>query len=218
MESTEGVGEIEAVEEAAAATSCDSWIQRTSDQVLSASGLRLSLQAGQPVTVLALERYMVEVPSPSAPFKATVSSSHAHVPPPLPTYCYDVTITDGVYQEKCLLAPELNLLVHKNALRCGLRVEITQCSYMYNEKKLCIGFLCIEQLKIVGVSDVGTPLGQKEYKAKPRVPLNGGKKHYLPLWNNEDPYGDIWVEKKLSRDVCVDGKLYTYIRQQCETK
>ncbi|XP_060105385.1 RPA-related protein RADX [Heteronotia binoei] len=173
------------------------------DQVLSASCLRLSLQAGQAVTVLALERYMAEIPSPGTPSKATVSNSHTHVAP-LPTYCYDVTITDGVYQEKCLLAPELNQLVHKNALRCGLRVEITQCSYMYNEKKLCNGFLCIEQLKIVGVSDVGAPLEQKEYKAKPRVPLKGGKKHYLPLWNNEDPHGDIWVKKKLSQDVCVD--------------
>ncbi|KAL8180860.1 UNVERIFIED_CONTAM: hypothetical protein K2H54_037772 [Gekko kuhli] len=206
MEGTEGVGESEVVEEAAAATSCDSWIQRTFDHVLSTSGLRLSLQTDQPVTVLALERYLAEIPSLSTPSSATVSSSHAHLAP-LPTYCYDVTIADGVYQEKCLLAPELNRLVHKNVLCCGLCVEITQCSYNYNEKKLCDGFLCIEQLKIMG--DVGTPLGQKEYKAKPRVPLKGGKKHYLPLWNNEDPYGDIWVEKKLSQDVCVDESKLT---------
>nr|XP_056715560.1 RPA-related protein RADX [Euleptes europaea] len=208
MEGPEGVGGPEAVAEAAAAAGCDSWIQRAFEQVLASSSLRLSLPTGRPVAVLALERYMADAPSPGTPSKPTVGGGHVHVAPSS-SYCYDVTVWDGVYQEKCLLAPELNPLVHKNALRCGLWVEIMQCSYMYNERKLGAGFLCVEKLRIVGAPGVDISPEQKEYKAKPRVPLKGAKKHYLPLWNNEDPYGGVWVEKKLSQDVCVDDSKLT---------
>ncbi|XP_066496198.1 RPA-related protein RADX isoform X2 [Tiliqua scincoides] len=194
------------VSDAGGAPTQNSWIQRTFDQVLKASQLRVSLTDAQPVTVLRVERYMED----SAVLKSPANSS-SHAPSaPFPLYCYDVTITDGIYQEKCLLAHELNPLVHKNALYCGLRVKITQCSYMYHEKKLRYGFLCIEQLEIVGTSDVGDdPQEQKEYSQKPTTPLKGDKKHYLPLWNTEDPYGDVWVEKKLSQDVCVDESKLT---------
>ncbi|XP_048370720.1 RPA-related protein RADX isoform X2 [Sphaerodactylus townsendi] len=203
MESAKDVGGSEVVEEAAPAASLDSWIQRTFDQMFGASSFSLPLPPGQPVTILAVERYMADIPSPGTPTRPTASGSRIHVAP-WPSYCYDVTITDGVYREKCLLAPELNRLVHKNALRCGLHVEVIQCSYMYNERKLCNSFLCIEQLRIVGVTDVDTSQRQKEYKAKPDMPLKGTKKHYLSLWNNEDPYGDIWIEKKISENVCVN--------------
>lgn len=188
---------------ACSASTQDSWIQRTFDQVLKASQLRVSLPNAQPVVVLRVERYMDD----GAAFRPPANSGSLA---PFLSYCYDVTITDGAYQEKCHLAHELNPLVHKNTLRCGLRVKITQCSYMYHEKKLYHGFLCIEQLEIVGTSDVdGSPQERKEYSEKPATPLSGGRKHYLPLWNNEDPYGDVWVEKKLPQDVCVNESRLT---------
>ncbi|XP_053130289.1 RPA-related protein RADX isoform X2 [Hemicordylus capensis] len=192
------------------APSQHSWIQRTFDQVLSASHLRVSLPDAQPVTVLCLERYMADVPSPGAAPKLPAGSAcHTHAAP-FASYCYDVTVTDGTYQEKCYLAPELNTLVYKNALHCGSWVKITQCSYMYNEKKLCYGFLCIEQLEVVGTSDASDcPQEQKEYNEKPTTPLKGGKKYYLPLWNNEDPCGGVWIGKKLSQGLCFDESKLT---------
>lgn len=195
--------EAEATGMISGAPNQDSWIQRTFQQVLKASQLRASLPDAQPVTVLRVERYMEEAAAHRPPAGSGGHSQSA----PFPSCYYDVTVTDGTCQEKCHLAHELNPLVHKNTLRCGLGVKITQCSYMYHEKKLRYGFLCIEQLEVVGASDVGdSPQELKEYSEKPTTPLKGGKKHYLPLWNNEDPYGDIWVAKKLPQDVCVDGK------------
>ncbi|KGL82186.1 Uncharacterized protein CXorf57, partial [Tinamus guttatus] len=35
-------------------------------------------------------------------------------------------------------------------------------------------------------------------------PLRGGRRHYLPLWNNDDPYGDMWVAEKPPARVDVD--------------
>nr|XP_020669598.1 uncharacterized protein CXorf57 homolog isoform X1 [Pogona vitticeps] len=186
----------------------NSWIQRTFDEVLATSHLRLSLRDPPPVTVLLLERYLAETPI-SSPASKTPAGG-----PPCPTpasacssYSYDVTLTDGIYQEKCHLAPELNRLVQKNALRCSLQVKVTQCSYIYNEKKLCYGFLCLEQLEILGpLQDLGVALREwREYNKKPTTaPLKGRRQHYLPLWNNEDPYGDMWVQTPLPQEVCVD--------------
>ncbi|XP_061454594.1 RPA-related protein RADX isoform X2 [Rhineura floridana] len=212
--SREGAGGIEGpsgIPGGAGPPSQESWIQRAFEQVFTASHLRVSFPASQPVTVLSLERYMVGGSPPSTASKPpATSAAFPAQAAPWQTYYYDVTVTDGVYQEKCHLAPKLNCLVHKNALRCGLQVKITQCSYMYNEKKICYGFLCIEQLEILRVTDGSdAPQEQKEYSEKPTTPLKGGKKHYLPLWNNEDPYGDIWVEKKVSQDVCVDESKLT---------
>ncbi|KFV68165.1 Uncharacterized protein CXorf57, partial [Dryobates pubescens] len=36
-------------------------------------------------------------------------------------------------------------------------------------------------------------------------PLRGEKKHYLPLWNNEDPYGDVWVADRPQEQVDADA-------------
>ncbi|KFZ63951.1 Uncharacterized protein CXorf57, partial [Podiceps cristatus] len=39
------------------------------------------------------------------------------------------------------------------------------------------------------------------------------KKHYLPLWNNEDPYGDMWVADKPQAQVDVDVSKLTSLGQ-----
>uniref|UniRef100_A0A8C6YDT1 RPA1 related single stranded DNA binding protein, X-linked n=1 Tax=Naja naja TaxID=35670 RepID=A0A8C6YDT1_NAJNA len=165
------------------------WLQRMLLLILKASGLRVSLPEAAPLTVLLLQRYMAEeLPTlPSAP---------------CPAYYYDVTVTDGTYQEKCLLAPQLNGLVQRNRLGAGRRVKITHCSYMYNEKSLSPGFVCIEELEILeGASAFAGPASQLPIcHAKTILPLKGGKKHYLPLWNNDDPFGDMWVERKPLRE------------------
>ncbi|KFM04869.1 Uncharacterized protein CXorf57, partial [Aptenodytes forsteri] len=43
--------------------------------------------------------------------------------------------------------------------------------------------------------------------------LRGEKKHYLPLWNNEDPYGDMWVADKPQARVDVDVSKLTSLGQ-----
>uniref|UniRef100_H9G6N6 RPA1 related single stranded DNA binding protein, X-linked n=1 Tax=Anolis carolinensis TaxID=28377 RepID=H9G6N6_ANOCA len=188
------------------APTVDSWIQRTFWQAQNVPQRRLSLPDAQPVTVLALERYLADLPplpSPvSKPLETRTGPSQAA---PWPAYYYDLTLTDGVYQERCHLWPTLNSLVQKNALHCGLRVKITKCFYMHDEKKLGYGFLCVEGLEILGESNLENTLQeQKEYSEKPPMPLKGTKKHYLPLWNNEDPCGEMWVSRKPSQEVCVD--------------
>ncbi|KAM6426870.1 RPA-related protein RADX isoform 3-T3 [Liasis olivaceus] len=179
----------------------DSWIHRMLGEVLKASSLRVSLPEAPPVTVLLLHRYMADgMPTPpqaGAPCPAQAA--------PCPSYFYDMTVTDGVFQEKCHLDPQLNGLIHRNKLGCGMQVKITQCSYVYNEKRLGHGFLCIEQLEILeGPAFTDAPPQLKVCHVKSTLPLKGGKKHYLPLWNNDDPCGDMWVEKKPLREVCVD--------------
>ncbi|XP_053230669.1 RPA-related protein RADX [Podarcis raffonei] len=113
-------------------------------------------------------------------------------------YLYDMTISDGVYRERCFLAPELNRLVQTNALRCGLRVQITELSCAFVQK-FESWIMCIEQLEILGAASRSDAVrGQQlpERRRKPPVPLMGRWKYYLPLWNNEDPYGDRWRGKK----------------------
>ncbi|XP_039210603.1 RPA-related protein RADX isoform X1 [Crotalus tigris] len=167
----------------------DSWLQRMQGLVLKASNLRVSLPEAPPLTVLLLQRYMADglPPLPNTPF---------------PVYYYDVTVTDGTCQEKCLLAPQLNGLVHKNGLRAGRLVKITQCSYMYNERSLSLGFVCIEGLEILAEAAAFTGAASQlgMCHAKTALPLKGGRKHYLPLWNNDDPFGDVWVARKPLRE------------------
>ncbi|XP_026530592.1 RPA-related protein RADX isoform X2 [Notechis scutatus] len=169
--------------------SADPWLQRMLVLVLKASGMRVSLPEAAPVTVLLLQRYMAEG-SPTQPNASC------------PAYYYDVTITDGTYQEKCFLAPQLNALVQRNGLGAGRRLKITQCSYMYNERSLSPGFVCIEELEILeGASAFPGPASQLGIcHTKTILPLKGGRKHYLPLWNNDDPFGEMWVERKPLRE------------------
>ncbi|XP_027501198.1 RPA-related protein RADX isoform X2 [Corapipo altera] len=97
--------------------------------------------------------------------------------PPAPQYWYDVTLADGARRQRCHLAPRLNGLVQRARLRAGARLRLTRCSYRYDEKRLNRGFL---------------------------QPLRGENRHYLPLWNNEDPYGDVWMPDRPPAQVDVD--------------
>ncbi|XP_032994165.1 RPA-related protein RADX [Lacerta agilis] len=150
-----------------------------------------------------------EAPSPnfSTSEERTRASSLTKVPKRTGfQYFYDVTISDGVYRERCFLAPELSRLVHTNALRCGLRVKITEASCAFF-KKINSWVMCIEQIEVVGAAsrfDAALGLELPEYMMKSHMPLTGSWKYYLPLWNNEDPYGDIWLEKKASQNDLVD--------------
>ncbi|KAM9180297.1 LOW QUALITY PROTEIN: RPA-related protein RADX, partial [Dugong dugon] len=138
-----------------------------------------------PVTVLAVQRYLLE-------------DEPCDLVPRLPL-CYDVTISDGVYQENCYLDPHLNSLVYKNILKVGKKVRISRVSCVYNEKRIGQGILCINKVhcgKSLDAISLETPFRNRTQEQKPERPLRGGKSHYLALWNNEDPYGDIWLINK----------------------
>ncbi|KAM3910631.1 RPA-related protein RADX [Leptodactylus fuscus] len=149
-----------------------SWLLRTRDQLC--QRLRVAVRGPVPVTVLAVQRYLGD------------SSG----------YCYDVTLWDGAEQDTWLLSSELSPLVHRNRLRCGSCVIVRRCSYRYLEKKLAQGLVCIEELEPGEQED--QPGGVQ--LRGPAGPLCGDRKHYLPLWNNEDPYGDLWRSRGQGQD------------------
>uniref|UniRef100_A0A2K5UWW1 RPA1 related single stranded DNA binding protein, X-linked n=1 Tax=Macaca fascicularis TaxID=9541 RepID=A0A2K5UWW1_MACFA len=162
-----------------------SWIQKVLEQIMDSPRQCVTPSEVVPVTVLAVQRYLLE------------DEPRDTVPKPL--YCYDVTISDGVYQEKCYLDPSLNSLVYQNILKVGIQMRISRVSCLYNEKRIGQGILCIDNVHCGETSDsisLETPFRNRAHQEKPERPLRGGKSHYLALWNNEDPYGDIWLTDK----------------------
>ncbi|KAM4696100.1 RPA-related protein RADX [Rhinophrynus dorsalis] len=168
-----GFGEVSTGPSTRPQSSNLSWIPHICQQVKTSPGLRLILLEPVPVLVVAVQRYL----------RQGFGSA----------YCYDVSIWDGTEQDTWHLSSELNHLVHRNVLRSGSQARITHCSYMYREKSLGSGLVCIEELE-PGEEMAGHQFTDHVSVAK--APLLWDRKHYLPLWNNEDPYGDIWKGPK----------------------
>uniref|UniRef100_A0A673URJ7 RPA1 related single stranded DNA binding protein, X-linked n=1 Tax=Suricata suricatta TaxID=37032 RepID=A0A673URJ7_SURSU len=163
-----------------------SWIQKVLEQITDSPLQWVTPSEVVPVAVLAVQRYLLE------------DEPRDTIPKP-PLYCYDVTISDGVYREKCYLDPSLNFLVYKNILKVGIEMKISRVSCLYNEKRLGQGILCIDNVHCgdtLETISLETPFRNSAHQEVPERPLRGGKSHYLPLWNNEDPYGDIWLTNK----------------------
>uniref|UniRef100_U3J2E0 RPA1 related single stranded DNA binding protein, X-linked n=1 Tax=Anas platyrhynchos platyrhynchos TaxID=8840 RepID=U3J2E0_ANAPP len=171
-----------------------SWLLRVLEAARGASLLSASPAEMPPLTVVAVERYLAEAPPcpPAPPCPAAVP----------PQYWYDVTLADGSRQERCHLAPSLNGLVQRGHLRPGARLRLTRCSYLYDERRLRYGFPCLEGVEWVAGEPPARPVPVASAPRPP--PLRGERKHYLPLWNNEDPYGDAWEAEKPPEKVDVD--------------
>uniref|UniRef100_A0A4W2G724 RPA1 related single stranded DNA binding protein, X-linked n=1 Tax=Bos indicus x Bos taurus TaxID=30522 RepID=A0A4W2G724_BOBOX len=167
-----------------------SWIQKVFEQVIDSPRRWVTPLEVVPVAVLAVQRYLLE-------------AEPRDVKPKPPLYCFDVTISDGVYQEKCYLDPSLNSLVYKNILKVGIEVRIFRVSCIYNEKRIGQGILCIDNVlcgELLESVSLETPFRNSAHREVPERPLRGEKSHYLPLWNNEDPYGDIWLNNKQPKE------------------
>uniref|UniRef100_A0A8C3VDT1 RPA1 related single stranded DNA binding protein, X-linked n=1 Tax=Catharus ustulatus TaxID=91951 RepID=A0A8C3VDT1_CATUS len=161
-------------------------LQRVFEEVQGSSQLSAAPAEPPAVTVVAVERYLAQAP-PAAP----------------PQYWYDVTLADGAHRHRCHLAPRLNGLVQRARLRAGTRLRLTRCSYRYDEKRLNRGFFCLEGLeRAAGTATAAS--GTPPDGHRPLQPLRGDNRHYLPLWNNEDPYGDVWVPDRPPVRVDVD--------------
>lgn len=175
-----------------------SFLQRMLERLYSTKSLQLGAEEAAPVAVVALQRYLSE------------DQAELH--------SYDLTVTDGVWRAKCLLHPALNHLVHTNILRSGSDVVITQCSYVYNERIVGNGYIRIDQLRcdprtsvllprIKDVSSLPVLLKQGMTVLQSEVPLQMCRKHYLSLWNSDDPEGDVWISGCPSPDTVLDGEI-----------
>lgn len=193
----------------AAALPQASFLRRTLDRLSGTQCLGLREEECAPVAVVAIQKYLSE-------------QSDAQQPD---CYSYDVTVTDGAWRAKCFLHPSLNHLVHTNTLRTGDDVRITRCSFVYNERILGHGYVCIKEVRcgagrslvLQRVRDVASlPLLVKQgmewsLALQSDVPLQLSRKHYLSLWNNDDPEGDVWTPGSLSSDTVLDGKLLSHL-------
>ncbi|KAM6151571.1 LOW QUALITY PROTEIN: RPA-related protein RADX [Rhynchocyon petersi] len=160
-----------------------SWIQKIFELVSGTPRQGVNLLDVRPVVVLAIQRYLLEEEPCDLGQKFAI-------------YCYDMTISDGVYQEKCFLNPRLNHLVCKNILTVGKEVKIFRVSCFYNEKRVGQAILSIDNVhcgETVNKISLEIPFRNKSQEQKPERPL---RSLYLALWNNEDPYGDIWLTNK----------------------
>lgn len=182
-----------------------SFLQMTLEGLSDTRCLKVREEECAPVAVIAIQKYLSEQSDGQQP----------------DGYSYDVTVTDGAWRAKCFLHPSLNHLVHTNTLRTGDDVRITQCSFVYNERILGHGYVCVEEVIcgagrsaiLRGVEDVSSlPILVKQgmegsVLLQSDVPLQVSRKHYLSLWNNDDPVGDIWMTGSLSSDAVLDGKI-----------
>lgn len=182
-----------------------SFLQRTLERLSSTQCLKLQTEEAAPVAVVALQRYLSEQAEGQQ----------------LDSFSYDVTVTDGVWRAKCFVHPSLNHLVHTNVLRTGADISITQCSFVYNERRLGHGYICIEKLRCGAERSALLPRTQtvsslpmlvkhgmeRSVVLQSDVPLQVSRKHYLSLWNNDDPEGDIWTSGSLSSDTVLDGEI-----------
>ncbi|XP_030602124.1 RPA-related protein RADX [Archocentrus centrarchus] len=187
----------------------ESFLQRTLEQLSSTQSLKLTTEDAAPVAVIALQRYLSEQTEGQQ----------------LDTYSYDVTITDGIWRAKCFLHPSLNHLVHRNVLRTGADISITQCSFVYNERRLGHGYICVEKLSCVAERSAVLPRVntvsslpmlvkhgmERSVVLQSDVPLQVSRKHYLSLWNNDDPEGDIWMSGSPSADTVLDVSKVTLL-------
>ncbi|KAG5284368.1 hypothetical protein AALO_G00025940 [Alosa alosa] len=160
------------------------------------------------VAVISVERYL----APSNVNAKTDNISCTDV------YAYDLIVTDGLWQVKCKLSTSLHNLLLRNILRSGIHVRILELVLIYDERRLGQSFVRINNLECTsGVSDVFLTVKNLDALSvwtnndartlsiiKMDLPLDAGRKHYLPLWNNEDPHGTVWSPNCSPVDVVFD--------------
>ena len=121
------------------------------------------------------------------------------------TYAFDILITDGRYKTKCLLSPTLNFLVYEYKLRETAIIAVTECRSLIDEESLEQAPLVILQGIEVLNSAPATTLDRdgastdlefcsnSTANEKQEIPLAASRGYYLPLWNEEDYFGSIWL-------------------------
>ncbi|XP_051534079.1 RPA-related protein RADX [Myxocyprinus asiaticus] len=177
-------------------------LQAVLEQLQSAHALSLTLPSPLCVAVVVLNRYL--------------SLQH----PAAESYSYDITVTDGRWRVKCQLAESLNRLVWTGSLRCGTGVLVAQLSVIHDETRLCHSYLridCIHSVvelpeRFLSIKDVGNiPQWSRNDVSRTDEPLQLGRKHYLSLWINDDPYGSVWIPNSPPPEVVIDVSKITLL-------
>lgn len=113
---------------------------------------------------------------------------------------FDVVITDGRLKAKCLLHPSFNTLVYSNTLHKDSVISISECWLCRCEGIMdAQAFVILRGLEVIGCTvDEGPSELEIEFcedsteNEKDQVPLGSYRGYYLPLWNDQDPFGSIW--------------------------
>ncbi|XP_051966975.1 RPA-related protein RADX [Xyrauchen texanus] len=177
-------------------------LQAVLEQLQSAHTLSLTLPSPLCVAVIVLDRYL--------------SLQH----PATESYSYDMTVTDGQWRVKCQLAESLTRLVWKGSLRCGTGVLVAQLSVVYDETRLSHSYLRIDSIHSVVElperflsikDDENIPQWSRNDVSRTDGPLQLGRKHYLSLWINDDPYGSVWIPNSPPPEVVIDVSKITLL-------
>uniref|UniRef100_A0A3P8TQX5 Uncharacterized protein n=1 Tax=Amphiprion percula TaxID=161767 RepID=A0A3P8TQX5_AMPPE len=151
--------------------------------------------------VVALQRYSRDQGSPVYFPQAVLSGDDL----------YDVTLSDGDCRLQVTLDPGLNWLVERNVLRSGQMLRNAAfSSTMTAQLPACTG-ACrgTDSYRMVSVDVPGPgedgdgrtgvdwdslPWFGSSVAAAPLVPLRANRSVFLPLWNNVDYSGQVWME------------------------
>ena len=141
------------------------------------------------VKVLNIYRYIVDKHFPSV----DNGSSDA----------FDIVITDGRYMTTCLLSNTFNYLVYGRNLQENSVISVTKCTCYVDEESLDgLSYVMVRGLEILGFPSAHSAadscieqIGFCEHatlREKQKLPLAANRGYYLPLWNDEDFFGEIW--------------------------
>ncbi|KAI1898765.1 hypothetical protein AGOR_G00075740 [Albula goreensis] len=125
---------------------------------------------------------------------------------------YDATVSDGDCKLRVTIHPSLNTLVEKNELRCGCQLRNVTFSHVTGSEdrndgdgcptyrvvnlEVDVEASCDAGLQAFSGMDLDTLpwFGQEGDKQPSLLPLRARRGSYLPMWNNQDYYGEMWRE------------------------
>lgn len=179
----------------------DSVLHSALEQLRASLNLSLTLSSPLCVTVIAVDRYLSLHPTPES-------------------YSYDLTVTDGRWRVKCQLSESLIRWVKTGSLRCGVGVRLSQLSVVYDETRLGHSYLRIDGIHNItempemfeSIKDVeNIPQWFRDDVIRTNGPLQLTRKHYLSLWINDDPHGNVWIPNSPPPHVVLDVSNITFL-------